>query len=69
TRTEDNGSTLIWDYTLEEALKKPLTTRVKAQIPLPWWVFASAAGIVLAIAALIVRVVKKRRPASSPLPS
>jgi len=55
TRTENNGSTLIWDYTLEEALKKPLTTRVKAQIPLPWWVFASAAGIVLAIVALILR--------------
>ena len=69
TRTEDNGSTLIWDYTLEEALKKPLTTRVKAKIPLPWWVFASAAGIVVAIVALIIRVVRKRRPSTSPLPS
>lgn len=67
TRTEDNGSTLIWDYTLEEALKKPLTTRVKAKIPLPWWVFASAAGIALAIVALIFRWKPwRRKPTDMP---
>ena len=55
TRTENNGSTLIWDYTLAEALQKPLVTRVKARIPLPWWVYASGAAVAVGIMALIVR--------------
>jgi hypothetical protein len=55
TRTADNGSTLIWDFTLEEALKKPLTTRVRAQIPIPWWAYAAVAAILLTILALLIR--------------
>jgi hypothetical protein len=55
TRTEDNGSTLIWDYSLEEALKGPVTTRVKAQIPIPWWAYAIVAATFIGLVALIVR--------------
>lgn len=66
TRTENNGSTLIWDYPLEEALKKPLTTRVRAQIPIPWWAYAAAAGILLGILTLLIRWKPWQRFTSSP---
>jgi len=70
TRTENNGSTLVWEYTLAEALQKPLVTRVKAQIPLPWWVDASGAAVAVGIIALMVRVLRKRcRSEAGPLPS
>lgn len=45
TRTEDDGRTLVWDYTLAEGLKHPLVTRLKGRVPLPWWVFGGA-GVV-----------------------
>ncbi len=65
TRTEDNGSTLIWDYSLEEALKGPVTTRFKAQIPIPWWAYATVAVIVTGLIALLIRWKPWRRFSSA----
>lgn len=50
TGTGDNGRTLIWEYTLGEALSKPISTNFLVKIPLPWWAYAGAA----LIAALII---------------
>lgn len=61
TRTENNGSTLIWDYSLEEALKRPVTTRVKARIPIPWWVPFSAILLLGGLATLVIRWRSRRR--------
>ena len=65
TRTTDNGRTLIWEYTLGEALSKPINHHFLVKIPIPWWAYAGAA----IIAALIIfggvkvwRRLKTRRP-------
>lgn len=39
TRTEDSGKTLVWEFPLKQSVKKPVETRFKMPIPIPWkWV-------------------------------
>ncbi|BCU75644.1 hypothetical protein [Luteolibacter sp. LG18] len=49
TRTEDGGKTLVWDYTLAEGLKRPLVTRLKGRVPLPWWVWGGGSVVGLGL--------------------
>ncbi|MEO7099443.1 MAG: hypothetical protein ABI162_08785 [Luteolibacter sp.] len=35
TRTEDDGRTLVWDFPLAQAITSPVSTRFKAEIPIP----------------------------------
>jgi hypothetical protein len=37
---QDGGKTLIWYYSLADGLKKPITTRVVANVPIPSWAIA-----------------------------
>jgi len=50
TGTADNGRTLIWEYTLGEALSKPINNQFLVKIPIPWWAYTGAA----LLAALII---------------
>lgn len=43
TRTEDAGRTLIWDIPLTDALKAPVITRFRMDIPIPWKLVSSIA--------------------------
>jgi hypothetical protein len=52
TRVENDARTLVWEASLGEALKMPFTTRFRAPVPLPWYVHAAAAGLVIGILAL-----------------
>lgn len=61
TRTEDGGSTLVWDYPLGQAVRAPFTTHFKAKIPIPSWVFASAGVGALAIGATGFYIFRKWR--------
>lgn len=61
TRTENDGKTLVWKATLGEALKRPLVTRFRAALPIPWYAHAVAALLLAGIVALVLRVVRKRR--------
>lgn len=36
TRVENSGRTLIWNIPLEQAVKAPVNTRFKMDIPIPW---------------------------------
>jgi len=36
TRTEDDGSTLVWELPLSDAVRQPVTTRFTMEVPLPW---------------------------------
>ncbi|MCW1886245.1 hypothetical protein OKA04_16020 [Luteolibacter flavescens] len=66
TRTDNAGKTLVWDYTLGEALKQPFTTHFRAAIPLPSYVWFIACGLLLSIAALVIhwgRKLRRRRAA------
>lgn len=39
TRTEDSGKTLVWEFPLEQTIRKPVQTRFKMPVPIPWkWV-------------------------------
>ncbi len=51
TRTEDGGSTLVWDFPLSQAVRTDLVTRFKMTIPIPW-TLVSAVGIVVSVACL-----------------
>lgn len=59
TRTENEGRTLVWDIPLAKAIKGPLATRFKANVPVPVWLLASAGTVTLAGGALIFFGIKK----------
>jgi hypothetical protein len=71
TQVTDDGKTLTWDYTLGEAMKKPVVTRFRATMPIPRYAWAAAAGALLAVVGSAAWVTKKirrlsRRNTSSP---
>ncbi len=49
TYVTDSGHTLIWSYSLAQALQKPITHHFKASIPIPWKWIATVAGILTTI--------------------
>lgn len=49
TRTEGSGKTLIWEYPLSQAVRKPVVTRFTMPLPIPWkWVAWITAPLALA---------------------
>lgn len=66
TRTENNASTLIWEYPLASTLRQPITTEFEVTVPIPrhWIVGASIAGLALtALAFSLLRSLFTRRRA------
>ncbi|MES2475180.1 MAG: hypothetical protein V4640_05325 [Verrucomicrobiota bacterium] len=62
TRIENGGRTLVWDYPLAEALRRPLTLRFQAPVPIPMrWLVGGIAVIVVGVLALFVLWRKWRR--------
>lgn len=57
----DGGRTLTWDYTLGEAMKKPVVTRFRASMPIPRYAWAAVASLLLVISGITMRAVKRRR--------
>ncbi len=47
-RTENNGRTLIWDHSLNEAMQGPLSIRFRARMPLPRWVVPTFCAVAFA---------------------
>ena len=59
----DGGRTLIWNYTLGEALASPISTSFQAPIPIPWFLIA---GVILLVVILLWAIAKVwRRKMSS----
>jgi hypothetical protein len=67
TRTADEGRTLIWEFSLDEAVENPPTMSLVATVPIPWWLWLTAALVllllILGIVALVRRLRRKRQPA------
>ncbi|RYD62284.1 MAG: hypothetical protein EOP83_15005 [Verrucomicrobiaceae bacterium] len=61
TLVTDDGKTLTWDYTLGEAMKKPIITSFRAAIPIPRYLWAAAAGVLIVIVGIVVWAAKKIR--------
>lgn len=61
TTVADGGKTLVWKATLGEALKKPVVTRFRAAMPIPWFAHLAAGLLLLGIVALVLRFRRKRR--------
>ncbi|MFC7338464.1 hypothetical protein ACFQY0_14815 [Haloferula chungangensis] len=61
TRTEDEGRTLIWEFSLGDALASPLEIDFLVHIPIPWWVYL----ILTLIAVLIIAILVKARRRSA----
>jgi hypothetical protein len=61
TSTADGGKTLVWKATLGEALRKPVVTRFRAAMPIPWFVHLAAGLLLLGIVALVLRIRRQRR--------
>lgn len=60
TRTENGGRTLIWEKNLEDAVRAPIITHFRMDIPIPWkWIALIAAGLGL-LAIIVTRHLKKR---------
>ena len=65
TRTEDGGRTLIWESPLAEAIRTPIVTRFRMDIPIPWkWISIIGAGLVFLalLTTLFLRRLKPSRP-------
>ncbi len=45
TRVGENGRKLVWDFSLAEAIKTPVTTHFKANVPIPYWLI----GVVIVL--------------------
>ena len=64
TRLENDGRTLVWDRPLADAMKAPLVTRFKMDIPIPWpLVLGVGMPVGLGCGFLLVR---RFRPRKSP---
>ena len=63
TRTADGGRTLIWDLTLQEGLKNPVTIHFKAVMPVPRWILAALAAALVLLGWLGHRRIRRRRSA------
>jgi len=61
TSVTDGGKTLVWKSTLGEALRKPVITRFRAALPIPWYAHAAAGLLLLGGVALVLRIRRKRR--------
>jgi hypothetical protein len=62
TRTENGGRTLIWEKKLEDAVRAPIVTHFRMDIPIPWkWIAPIAAGLGL-MAIITTRLLRKRLP-------
>lgn len=61
TTVADHGRTLIWEATLGEALRRPLVTRFRAPLPIPWYVHAGVLALILGLAGWALRVIRRRR--------
>ncbi|MEM1083665.1 MAG: hypothetical protein AAGI48_06045 [Verrucomicrobiota bacterium] len=62
-QVENEGRTLIWDYTLGEALRDPVNTTFQVRIPLPWWIWLIVASTITLIVFASIFVWKRRRAA------
>lgn len=65
TRTENGGRTLIWEKNLAEAIRTPIVTHFRMDIPISWkWIGSIAASLVLLplLAFAILRRLKASRP-------
>jgi hypothetical protein len=63
TRVENGGRTLVWDVPLAEAVRKPVVSRFKMKVPLPWGLMG-AIGAPVSLLALwaLARWRKRVRP-------
>ena len=61
TRVEDKGRKLVWDFPLAEAIRTPVTTHFKADIPIPIWLLAAAIIATLSLGYLIFGSIRRRR--------
>jgi hypothetical protein len=63
TRTENSGRTLVWEKPLAEAIRSPIVTHFRMDIPIPWkWIGSIAAGLAVAAGLFVVRRMKPARP-------
>ena len=65
TRTEDDGRTLVWDFPLEQAIRRPVSTHFKAEIPIPRWLMIAAAVPCSGIVLLAFLRISRRKKAGS----
>lgn len=61
TSTRDDGRTLVWEFPLDEAVDQPPVMRLTATIPIPWWVWAAGAALLIAITAATTAIVRHLR--------
>jgi hypothetical protein len=66
TRTENEGRTLVWDIPLAQAIKGPVATRFKANVPVPVWLLASAGTVTFAAGFLGLFTFRKLRSRKQP---
>ncbi len=65
THTEDGGRTLVWDFPLAQAIKTPITTRFRAEIPLSRWAIASAGLGIFGLGLLGAMWVRNRKKSTA----
>lgn len=67
TRVENAGRTLVWDIPLSQALKSPVVTRFKMQIPIPWSLVTAIAIPLSGVACATILLRRRKRRNRFPL--
>jgi hypothetical protein len=62
TRTENGGRTLIWEKNLKEAIRAPIITHFRMDVPIPWKWIAPICVCLGLLAILAARMLRKRSP-------
>jgi hypothetical protein len=57
--TADAGRTLIWNYTLGDALSSPISTSFIVKIPIPWWAYAGVALLLALLAWSLTKLIRR----------
>ncbi|MEO8615990.1 MAG: hypothetical protein ABI600_12680 [Luteolibacter sp.] len=59
TRVEDNGRKLVWDFPLAEAIRTPVTTHFKADVPIPFWMIVAATVAIFSLGWLVLGGIRR----------
>lgn len=67
TRIEDSGRTLIWEIPLADALKMPVVTRFRMDVPIPWKLVTAIALPLSLAGGLVLRRIRNSRKGRDPV--
>ncbi|MGB0775985.1 MAG: hypothetical protein ACPGUY_09065, partial [Akkermansiaceae bacterium] len=58
---QDGGRTMMWKFQLAECADQPLVMEMKVAVPIPWWVYAAGAAVLLLLVFGLRGILSRKR--------